>query len=171
MFSVRRECLMPAFVALAVIAPESSAQDRQDITGVWVLSIDDSQFGMMRPPSSEELDLTRADEQLVMTSIREFGMGTTRESTVDIPADGKEHSIETEHGSGMASAEWVNGQLVVWRLTEATVRTGGDASQVEIELTDSYSLRDSGQLEISRSIAMEGRSPMQQTLVYIREGS
>lgn len=165
------KCLILSFAAIAVVVSESTAQDRDDLTGSWVLSVDDSRFGMMRPPTSAELDISRADTQLVMTTIQDFGNGISRESTLDIPVDGEEHPVETEQGSGLASAEWIDGELVVWHLTQATMRRGNETSEMEIELTDTYSLRDSGQLQITRSMVVQGGSPMGQTLVYQRDGS
>jgi hypothetical protein len=160
-----------AVLALAATAPASAAQDRADLTGLWQLSIAESQFGMTRPPNSGELEISQADTRLVMSSIRDFGNDMTRESSLDIPIDGERHATETEAGTGLASAEWDGGELVLWRLTEAQVRMGGETQVVEIEVTERVSLGDSGQLHIARTIVFPERGPMTQTLVYQRAGS
>ena len=160
-----------AFLALAATAPASAAQDRADLTGLWRLSVEESQFGMTRAPNSGELEMNQADTRLVMSSIRDFGNDMTRESSLDIPIDGERHATETEAGDGLASAEWDGGELILWRLTEAQVRMGGETEVVEIEVTDRVSLGDSGQLQIARTIVFPERQPMTQTLVYQRADS
>jgi hypothetical protein len=160
-----------AFLALAATAPASAAQDRADFTGMWQLSIEESQFGMARAPNSGELEMSRADSRLVMSTFRDFGNDMTRESSLDIPIDGERHDTETEAGAGLASAEWDGGELVLWRLTEAHVRMGAETEVIEIEVTERVSLGDSGQLHIARTIVFPQRAPMTQTLVYQRAGS
>ena len=160
-----------AFLALVATTQTSAAQDRADLTGLWQLSIQESQFGMTRSPNSGEMEMSQAGTQLVMSSILDFGNDRTRESSLDIPIDGERHATEAEAGAGLASAEWDDGELVLWRLAEAQIRMGGETEVVEIEVTERVSLGDSGQLHIARTVVFPQREPMKQTLVYQRAGS
>ena len=120
-----------AFLALVATTQTSAAQDRADLTGLWQLSIQESQFGMTRSPNSGEMEMSQAGTQLVMSSILDFGTDRTRESNLDIPIDGERHTTETEAGDGLASAESSRTQAKPSRSSEA----GGSSARASCTVT------------------------------------
>ena len=65
-----RQLAILAAGALAILtaAPlEAQESERPDLKGTWVLSIDDSDFGMSPAPDSAVMTIERADDHVVLT--------------------------------------------------------------------------------------------------------
>lgn len=149
-----------ALTILTAAPLDAQEAERPDLQGTWVLSMDDSDFGMSPPPDSALLEIERADEHVVMTRISHHpAAGGVNATVLDMPADGETHQATTPEGATDASVEWNGATLSLWIVAQANV---GD-----VDVYETWSVSEDGtQLTVDRLIEVPGMGEFEQTLVF-----
>jgi hypothetical protein len=148
-----------AILALPFAGLQVQAQD-VDVTGSWVLSLEDSDFGNTRAPEAADLAIRRADTRLTLTSSRDYGTGP-ESVEIDIPIDGSRHSVATPRGSMLMSAEWDGDVLEIWRRAEANVG--------EVDITERCYVEEEGKrLRVASSIEVPQTGAFESTMIFVR---
>ena len=131
-------------------------------TGTWVLSIDDSDFGMSPPPDSAIIVVERADEQVVMSRTSHHpAAGGENVTSFDMPADGETHQATTSDGTTDASVEWDGDVLQLWIVAQSSVGA--------VDVSESWSVdADGTRLTIDRLIEVPDMGEFEQTLVFAK---
>jgi len=133
---------------------------RPDITGTWVLSLDDSEFGMSPAPDSAIIEVGRADDRVVMARTSHHpAAGGANTTSFDMPADGETHEATLSDGATDASVEWDGAALQLWIVAQSSV---GD-----VDVSERWSVdADGTQLTIDRLIEVPNMGEFEQTLVF-----
>lgn len=160
---MRLRSLIPAAGFLfGLIAIPLQAQDasRPDFTGVWVLSIEDSEFGMSPPPDSALIEVERADDQVIMVRTSHHpAAGGMNATLFDMPADGETYQAIVGDESTDASVEWDGEVLQLWIVAQSSV---GD-----VDVSERWSIdADGTQLTVDRLIEVPDMGEFEQTLVF-----
>lgn len=147
---------------LGLLALPLHAQDgsRPDITGTWVLSIEDSDFGMSPPPDSAVIEIERADDRVIMVRTSHHpAAGGANATSFDMPADGETHQATTGDESTDASVKWNGEVLELWIVAQSSVG--------EVDVSESWGIDAEGaQLTVDRLIEVPNMGEFEQTLVF-----
>lgn len=134
--------------------------DRPDFTGTWVLSIDDSEFGMSPAPDSAVIEIERADDHVTMVRTSHHpAAGGMNATSFDMPADGETHDATMGEDTTDASVEWDGVVLQVWIVAESSVG--------EVDVSERWGIdADGTQLTVDRLIEVPNMGEFEQTLVF-----
>jgi len=151
-------------VLFGLSASPLQAQDASgpDLTGTWVLSIDDSDFGMSPAPDSAVIAIERADDHVVMVRTSHHpAAGGANATTIDMPADGETHEATVGDDSTDASVEWKGEVLELWIVAQSSVGA--------VDVFESWGIDENGtQLTIDRLIEVPDMGEFEQTLVFTK---
>lgn len=131
-----------------------------DFTGVWVLDVEHSDFGMSPRADSSVTTISRADERLILSRTTSAGMGQHGQIELDMPIDGDIHDGAGLGGTPVpASARWEGDALVL--------TVFGQSNVGEIEIVDVMTLEDDV-LRVERTVVVPGMAGLTQSLVLRR---
>ncbi len=151
-----------ALTILTTSTLQAQEATQPDLTGTWVLSIDDSDFGMSPAPDSALIEVERADDHVVMARTSHHpAAGGANTTTFDMPADGETHEATTGDDSTDASVEWDGEMLQVWIVAQSSVG--------EVDVSERWGIDAEGtQLTIDRLIEVPNMGEFEQTLVFTK---
>jgi len=156
---MREVAALLAILAVPFAGLQVQAQE-VDVTGSWVLSLEDSDFGNTRAPEAADLAIRRADTRLMLTSSRDYGTGP-ESVEIDIPVDGSRNSVATPRGSMLMSAEWDGDVLEIWRRAQANIG--------EVDITERYYVEEEGKrLRVETSIEVPQTGTFESTVIFVR---
>jgi hypothetical protein len=162
--SLRSAAVLTAGVLTILTTSPLQAQDasRPDFTGTWVLSIDDSDFGMSPPPDSALIEIERADDHVVIARTSHHpAAGGENTTTLDMPADGETHEATTGDESTDASVEWDGEVLQLWIVAQSSVGA--------VDVFETWGIDENGaRLTIDRLIEVPDMGEFEQTLVFTK---